>query len=85
MVAPIGSDNVDGRAHSLRESQGVSMKVELRCPSTMHGKLQDDFIEVKCRRRSCGFKAGTVVLHRFDIHTGALVDTKRFADPRKAG
>lgn len=59
------------------------MKRELRCPSTMHGKLSDDLIEVKCRRRSCGSTAGVVVLHRFSVHTGELVSTRRFADPRK--
>lgn len=57
--------------------------IELRCPGTMHGKLEDDAIEVKCRRRSCGSKIGVVVLHRFSIHTGELVSTRRFAEPGK--
>lgn len=59
------------------------MKTELRCPGTMHGKLEDDVIEVKCRRRTCGSQRGVVVLHRFNIHTGELVNTQRFAEPRK--
>ena len=58
------------------------MQKELRCAGTMHGKLDDDILEIKCRRRSCGHRDGTVVLHRFNIHTGELVDTKRFADPK---
>lgn len=61
------------------------MITELRCPGTMHGKLDDDVIEVKCRRRSCGSKPGVVVLHRFNVHTGELVLTKRFAEPGKVG
>lgn len=59
------------------------MKTELRCRATMHAKLADGLLEIKCRRRSCGAQPGVVVLHRFNIHTGELVDTKRFADPRK--
>lgn len=58
------------------------MQRELRCAGTMHGKLDNGILEIKCRRRSCGHGEGVVVLHRFDIHTGNLIDTKRFADPR---
>lgn len=61
------------------------MKTELRCPSTMHGKLDDKVVEMKCRRRACGSEPGVVVLHRFNIHTGELVETRRFADPGKVG
>ena len=57
------------------------MKKELRCPGTMHGKLDGGFIEVKCRRSRCGYEPGVVVLHRFDVHTGELADTRRFAEP----
>lgn len=62
------------------------MKTELRCPSTMHGKLdQQGLIEVKCRRRHCGFQPGVVILHQFSIHTGELVKTRKFTDPGKVG
>lgn len=59
------------------------MLTELRCPGTMHAKLGDNFVEVKCRRKACGFQPGTVVLHRFDFHTGDLIETLRFADPSR--
>lgn len=59
------------------------MHLELRCPGTMHAKLVDGGIEVKCRRRSCGYRRGVVVLHVFDLHTGQLVDTKKYAEPRE--
>ncbi len=59
------------------------MMTELRCGGTMHGKLDivDDKLEVKCGRRSCGARRGVVVLHTFDLTTGNLVGTRRFADP----
>lgn len=57
----------------------------LRCEgNTIHGRMLDDHtLEVKCKRRRCGVKYGVVVLHTFDIRTGKLIDTKRYADPRK--
>lgn len=59
--------------------------IELRCSGTMHGKLNihDGKLEVKCGRRGCGAGRGVVVLHTFDINTGELVGTSRFADPVK--
>lgn len=63
--------------------------ITLRCFSTIHGRLTDDrWLEVKCKRRACGYRKGTVVLHTIDIHTGKVVSTKRFAEPpetRKEG
>jgi hypothetical protein len=57
---------------------------ELRCATTMHGRMLDDTkLEVKCKRRACGHKPGVVVLHIFDVHTGMLLDTKKYADPQK--
>jgi hypothetical protein len=59
--------------------------IELRCSGTMHGKLdlRELKLEVKCGRRGCGAGRGVVVLHTFDVITGKLVGTKRFADPVK--
>lgn len=59
------------------------MIVELRCAGTMHAKLDiaDGKLEVKCGRRGCGATRGVVVLHTFDVTTGHMVGTKRFADP----
>lgn len=58
---------------------------ELRCGGTMHGKLEDHLLEVKCSRRSCGAGRGIVVLHTFNLNTGELVGTSRFADPTRTG
>lgn len=57
--------------------------IELRCAGTMHGKLDihNGKLEVKCGRRGCGAGRGVVVLHTFDVTTGNLVGTKRYADP----
>lgn len=62
--------------------------MDLRCAGNkLHGRVSndDDWLEVKCSSRFCGAAAGTVVLHRFKLHTGE-VETLRFADPtyRKA-
>lgn len=57
---------------------------ELRCDSKKHGEVVDDHIvEVKCDSRFCGAKPGVIVLHRFDLATGKLVDTNRFKDIRR--
>lgn len=57
---------------------------ELRCGTTMHGRMLDETtLEVKCKRRACGHRPGTVVLHEFNIQTGVLLKTKRYADPQK--
>lgn len=61
------------------------MITELRCPGTMHAKLDGEVLEVKCRRKSCGYHPGVVVLHRFDVHTGKLTGTMRLADPKSGG
>ena len=59
--------------------------IELRCGGTMHGKLDihDGKLEVKCGRRGCGAGRGVVVLHTFDLETGEMVGTRKFADPVK--
>ena len=83
MRAPcLSRDKRDGRAQSLRDALGASMQTELRCPGTMHARLVGDTLEFKCRRRSCGYQRGVVVIHAFSIHTGELVETRRFADPK---
>jgi hypothetical protein len=59
------------------------MITELRCGGNMHGKLDivNGKLEVKCRRRGCGAKRGVVVLHTFELSTGKMVGTRKFADP----
>lgn len=59
--------------------------MELRCPhGILHGKLVDGLLEVSCRSYRCGFRRGsTVVLHRFDVSTGNLVQTLRFQEPKR--
>lgn len=57
---------------------------ELRCGGTMHGRMLDSTqLEVKCKRRSCGHRPGIVVLHIFNVTTGTLLKTLKFADPQK--
>ncbi len=57
--------------------------MELRCSAKLHGIIRDgEVLEVKCDSRFCGHKPGVVVLHRFDSHTGQLVETLRFKEPR---
>lgn len=56
--------------------------IDLRCGTTLHGRLTDNrWLEVKCKRRACGYVKGTVVLHTIDILTGEVVKTDKFADP----
>jgi hypothetical protein len=59
--------------------------LELRCPNGIKfGELPEPgVVEVKCRSERCGAGNGVVVLHRFSAETGELLQTLRFADPRK--
>lgn len=58
--------------------------VDLRCDGTLHGRMTDGrWLEVKCNRRICGYRKGTVILHTIDLQTGEVVSTKKFAEPRK--
>lgn len=55
----------------------------LRCGHALYGLLTDGrWLEVKCKRRACGYQKGLVVLHTIDITSGQVVSTKRFTDPR---
>lgn len=58
---------------------------DLRCDGTMHAKLDLDShtLEVKCGRRRCGAGPDVVVLHTFNLSTGEMISTRRFANPRK--
>jgi hypothetical protein len=57
--------------------------IDLRCGNTLHGRLTDErWLEVKCKRRACGYVKGSIILHTIDITTGKLVSTKKFAEPR---
>lgn len=55
---------------------------DLRCDGTLYGRLTDDrWLEVKCKRRVCGYRPGLVILHTIDITSGEVVSTKKFAEP----
>jgi hypothetical protein len=58
---------------------------EIRCPEgILFGLLPaDTVLEVKCRSRRCGAGPGVVVLHRFAIPGGALIETRRYRDPEQ--
>lgn len=56
--------------------------MDLRCVSgILHGKLMDGLLEVRCKSNRCGHRPGTIILHRFDVLSGQLVETKKFTDP----
>lgn len=58
--------------------------MELRCDHKMHGILTDTgLLEVKCNSAFCGSRPGVVVLHRFDVESGVLVETKKYKDTPK--
>ena len=57
--------------------------IDLRCGNNLYGRLTDGrWLEVKCKRRACGFDRGKIVLHTIDTHTGKVVKTQYFANPR---
>lgn len=60
------------------------MDEDLRCPHKRHGILiAKGVLEVKCDSRLCGASPRIVVLHRFDLETGDLIQTVRFKQPKK--
>jgi hypothetical protein len=56
--------------------------VEFRCANNLHFKIVGNLIETKCRSKRCGAGGGNVVLHRFDLTTGELVETQQYKDPK---
>jgi hypothetical protein len=63
--------------------------MDLRCENKiLHGILEGGTLEVKCRSSRCGARSGVVVIHRFDVVSGVLLETKVYKDPannRKVG
>jgi hypothetical protein len=59
--------------------------MELRCPANvLFGIISDDangMLEVKCRGKWCGHKSGVVVLHKFDLSNGKIVENQKYRDP----
>lgn len=55
---------------------------DLRCASgTLFAVVTGDSeVEVRCRKPACGYRPGVLVLHRFDIRTGAVLGTKVYQD-----
>lgn len=57
--------------------------IELRCDKKLHGVLFDGVVEIKCTSRFCGAGNGVVILHRFSVQTGELIETIKYRDPVK--
>jgi hypothetical protein len=59
--------------------------MELRCDSRiLHGIMVTEgsgVLEIPCRSRWCGKRPGVVVLHRFNVCSGELIETLRFSEP----
>lgn len=55
---------------------------EVRCDNgILFGTIEDRVLEVKCRSNRCGHERGVVVIHRFDLETGKLLETRKFKSP----
>jgi hypothetical protein len=57
--------------------------MELRCDNKLHGIINQDYVEVRCDSRWCGKRPGVVIIHRFSIQTGELIETLRFKNPAR--
>jgi len=55
--------------------------VGLQCPSRLHGYVEEGIMQVKCHSKRCGAGKGVVVLHYFNLASGALINTRKFRDP----
>lgn len=59
--------------------------MELRCESKKHGEViipGTGVLEISCDSRFCGKRAGVIVLHKFDISSGQLLDTHLYKQVR---
>lgn len=55
--------------------------MELRCEhGKLHGIVEGGIIEVKCRCQEANEKH-MVILHRFNVRTGKLIETKKYKEP----
>ena len=64
----------------------MSDSEELRCPAKLHFVLIDGHIlERKCNSKFCGHEPGIVVLHRWDINTGELIETLKYRSTTQRG
>jgi hypothetical protein len=61
--------------------------VDLRCNHKKFAEIleEEGVLEIKCSSSFCGAGPGTVVLHRFDLQSGKMVETRKYAEPRKGG
>lgn len=58
--------------------------MDVRCQAgKLHAVLGDGWIEIRCHNKWCGHRPGTVVIHRFDVTTGELIQTKKYAQPKE--
>lgn len=60
--------------------------MELRCANKKFGEViiaGAGVLEVFCDSRFCGKRPGVIVRHRFDLATGAMLDTKQFQSATK--
>lgn len=58
--------------------------IELRCPAKKHGMVVEwGVVEVKCDSYFCRHEPDEIVLHRFRVADGALIETLRFRNPKK--
>lgn len=63
------------------------MNKELRCSNKKHAEVIEPgvggIIEVKCDSKFCGAGAGAVILHRFEVSTQNLIETRYYKDPQR--
>lgn len=57
--------------------------MELRCDhGILHGTIGEfGLIEFRCRSKRCGHEPGVIVIHKFNVLTGQMVQTSLFAEP----
>lgn len=59
---------------------------ELRCSEgKLFGIVVDGVLEVSCQSKFCRTQLGTMVIHRFDLATGNMLEDRRYRRPVKRG
>lgn len=59
--------------------------MDLRCDhGILHGVIPEEgVVEFRCRSARCGHEPGVVVIHKFNTHTGELIQTNIYAEPKR--
>lgn len=55
--------------------------VDVRCPSRIQFRVEDERIEIMCSSKHCGAGNGAVILHYYNAITFEFIETVKYRNP----